>query len=137
MSKQLAYLAFLVALVSQFILSPAMAMPKYLSASSHPLIQQDTVTPLPQQLTSINQSDNHQDCVPQAVQLSQLKIDCDAVCEQLAAGNCVSHCASAPGIVDHSQLAISIQSSSNSIQANFWSLQTVELSSKNPPPIYA
>ncbi|MCL1138141.1 hypothetical protein [Shewanella pneumatophori] len=162
MGKQIAYLAFFIALLGQFILAPAMAMPKYLSASSHTHTQQDTATPKSRlipaeiiqahglslshtanddlemlQLASINPSDNNPDCDPQAVQLSQLTIDCDKVCEQLAAGNCISHCASAPGIIDHSQLAISIQSSSKSIQANFWSLQTVELASKNPPPIYA
>lgn len=159
MGKQIAYLAFLVTIMGQFILAPVMAMPKYLVANTHSMAQQNATIqpPLTQatlfnqatqlhnvnaidnlhEATSIAQTNNSENCDSNVSLHQSIKVDCDAVCEQLTASNCVSHCISTPGITDDSQLSLLISNSSSRIQTHFWSLQTVELSSKNPPPINA
>ena len=140
MRKQIAYLVFFIALVGQFILSPAMAMPKYLHASSHaaqhlePQASQ-AQTLLASSLASSYSTDTQMNCDSEMASLSLVKVDCDALCEILGAGNCVSHCVSAPGIIEQHQLRLVTSNSTASIQTSFWSLQTVELSSGNPPPI--
>lgn len=153
MGKQIAYLAFLVTIMGQFILAPVMAMPKYLIAPPHSMAQQSATiqqsltqatlfnqaTQLDNlhEATSIAQANNSENCDSNLSLHQSIKVDCDAVCEQLTASNCVSHCISTPGITDDSQLSLLISNSSSRIQTHFWSLQTVELSSKNPPPINA
>lgn len=139
MSKQLAYLAFLVALVSQFILSPAMAMPKFLQTIAHgSVVTTLETTPFKQQLithTALSHlTQETDDCTTKAPShLSQA--DCDPLCEMITTGDCAYHCVSAPGIIDQSQLILVSQNSIASLQTASWSLQTVELSTKNPPPI--
>ena len=126
-----------------------MAMPKYLVTNTHSVAQQNTTiqpsltqatlfnqaTQLDNlhEATSIAQANNSENCDSNAT----IKVDCNAVCEQLTASNSVSHCISTPGITDDSQLTLLIGNLSSSIQTHFWSLQTVELSSKNSPPINA
>ncbi|RTR28897.1 hypothetical protein [Shewanella atlantica] len=61
-------------------------------------------------------------------------IDCDALCEMMGPGDCVSHCASATGILTQPQIDLISQVSSDRVQSGSWSTQTVELSSSNPPP---
>ena len=153
MRKQIAYLAFFITLVAQFVLSPAMAMPKFLHASSHALHQQAMavnamkgVTAAPNHLSATTpfndsslaaelQGDDAMNCASNTVNLTLPKIDCEALCDILGAENCASHGASAPGIIEQHLLAFNEPSSLASIQTRFWSLQTVELASTNPPPI--
>ncbi|ABV89294.1 hypothetical protein [Shewanella pealeana] len=140
MRKQIAYLVFFIALVGQFILSPAMAMPKYLHASSH---AEQHIEPqashlqtlLTDSFASSLGADEQMNCDSEMPNLSLVKIDCDALCDILGAGNCVSHCVSAPGIIEQHQLSLNYLNSTASVQTSFWSPQTVELSSANPPPI--
>ncbi|WP_299802813.1 hypothetical protein [uncultured Shewanella sp.] len=140
MRKQIVYLVFFIALVGQFILSPAMAMPKYLHASSHAAQHNEpqashTQTILANSLASSHSADTQMNCDSDMPNLSLIKIDCDALCDILGAGNCVSHCVSAPGIIEQHQLSLISPNSTASVQTSFWSPQTVELSSSNPPPI--
>ena len=140
MRKQITYLVFFIALVGQFILSPAMAMPKYLHASSHaaqhiePQASHSQIL-LTDSLAPSLSADTQMNCDSEMPDLSVVKIDCDALCDILGAGNCVSHCVSAPGIIEQHQLSPLSPNSTASVQTSFWSLQTVELSSGNPPPI--
>ncbi|MGS0676594.1 hypothetical protein [Shewanella sp. 30m-9] len=155
MRKQIVYLAFFISLVGQFILSPAMAMPKFLHASSH--VYQPHVSENNQPQASLiptaeliaesfrlpHIADSQISCDSTAPNLdldglgdfSLVEIDCDALCELLGADNCVSHYVSAPGIMEQEQFTTSAQSSTASVQTVFWSLQTAELSPINPPPI--
>ncbi|ABZ74859.1 conserved hypothetical protein [Shewanella halifaxensis HAW-EB4] len=142
MRKQIAYLAFFIVLVGQFILSPAMAMPKYLHASSHTyqhIESQSSLVSTPPLITESNTlsdiADSQMNCASKVLNLTLVNIDCDALCEMLGASDCVSSCVSAPGIVEQEQLPLTAQSSIASLQTIFWSLQTAELSSVNPPPI--
>ncbi len=138
MRKQIVYLVFFIALIGQFILSPAMAMPKYLHASSHAahhIEPQASQVLLANSLTSALSSELQMHCDSDISSLSVVKIDCDALCEIVGAGNCISHCVSAAGIIEQHQLSLTSPNSTASVQSIFWSLQTVELSSSNPPPI--
>lgn len=148
MVKQLAHIALFIALIGQFILTPAMAMPRYLHASSH--ISQHQGMAQHHKQTSHSLESNHAhhhsaklqtsdsmavNCASDMPNLNLGKVDCDALCEILGAGNCVSHCISAPAIIDQQQIAVTQPASTASMPTAFWSLQTVELSSVNPPPI--
>ncbi|GIU29723.1 hypothetical protein L2719_08435 [Shewanella schlegeliana] len=147
MRKQVIYLAFFIALIGQFILSPAMAMPKFLHASSHAsqhikshasLEQSKALaanTSSAQHATDSLLADSQMNCTSKMPNLNLANIDCDALCEMLGASDCISSCVSAPGIVEQEQLMLIAQSSMASLQTAFWSLQTAELSSINPPPI--
>lgn len=148
MSKQLAHLVLIISLVGQFLLTPAMAMPSLLHAFSHTqmssmLHSDEPPVAIPSDnLTTphdIEKAMTHgqQDC---DMAMSGLKvndsptIDCDALCEMMGAGDCVSHCASATGILTQPQINLISQVSSDRVQSGSWSTQTVELSSSNPPP---
>ncbi|MGS0681480.1 hypothetical protein ACVBIL_09990 [Shewanella sp. 125m-7] len=145
MRKQIAYLAFFISLVGQFLLSPAMAMPKFLHASSHitqqqletkSILQSPALALLEAQLSSEHQTGATINCDSKMPNVNFAKVDCDALCEMLGASDCVSSSVSAPGIVEQEQLMLTAQSSMASLQTRFWSLQTVDLSSVNPPPIH-
>ncbi|MGS0693151.1 hypothetical protein [Shewanella sp. 0m-4] len=155
MRKQIVYLAFFISLVGQFILSPAMAMPKFLHASSHvyqPHVSENnqpqaslipTAVLIAESFRLPHIADSQISCDSTAPNLdldglgdfSLVEIDCDALCELLGADNCVSHYVSAPGIMEQEQFTTSAQSSTASVQTVFWSLQTAELSPINSPPI--
>ncbi|MEZ9819708.1 hypothetical protein AB4238_03630 [Shewanella sp. 10N.286.45.A1] len=140
MYKRFAYLALLISLVGQFLLSPAMAMPKFLHASSH--AQQDIQQPLsmtpvqPVLLSSAvlaNQDSTH--CGNSSPSINTSMVDCDALCEMLGAGDCVSHCISTPAIIEQTQIYLTPLTAGQSLQTVFWSPQTAEQSLVNPPPI--
>lgn len=140
MYKRFAYLALLISLVGQFLLSPAMAMPKFLHASSHAQqnIQQPlSITPAQPVLLSstvqVNQDSTH--CGNSSPSINTSMVDCDALCEMLGAGDCVSHCISTPAIIEQTQLCLTPLKTGQSLQTVFWSPQTAELSLVNPPPI--
>lgn len=140
MYKRFAHLALLISLVGQFLLSPAMAMPKFLHASSHAQhdIQQAlSNTPVQPDLLSsaaqVNQDSTH--CGNSSPSINTSMVDCDALCEMLGAGDCVSHCISTPAIMEQVQLKLAAQEAGQSLQTVFWSLQTAEQSLVNPPPI--
>ncbi|MGS0726885.1 hypothetical protein ACVBKF_11890, partial [Shewanella sp. 0m-11] len=144
-----------ISLVGQFILSPAMAMPKFLHASSHvyqPHVSENnqpqaslipTAVLIAESFRLPHIADSQISCDSTAPNLdldglgdfSLVEIDCDALCELLGADNCVSHYVSAPGIMEQEQFTTSAQSSTASVQTVFWSLQTAELSPINSPPI--
>ncbi|MCL1056569.1 hypothetical protein L2729_01005 [Shewanella gelidimarina] len=141
MCKRIAYLALLISLVGQFLLSPAMAMPKFLHASSHASqhVQQIELTQLPINPVLISSiAVTHQDttsCGSTMLSINTSMLDCDALCEILGMGDCVSHCVSIPAIIEQDQLNLSSQQAGQSLQTVFWSPQTAEQSSANPPPI--
>lgn len=159
MSKQLAHLVLIISLVGQFLLTPAMAMPSLLHAFSHTkmmtldnhsdemMVQLST----PQQSAAVNQvlllsrssidtSSSEQSCdmMMSNMQMSDdsgVVIDCDALCEMMSAGDCVSHCASATGILIQAQFSHSLPESSTAIQTSSWSKQTAESTPFTPPPM--
>ncbi|MCG9731619.1 hypothetical protein L1D44_17635 [Shewanella sp. Isolate13] len=142
MRKQITFLAFFIALIGQFILSPAMAMPKFLHASSHASQHIESQVSQTQSealdantLTASFLADSQMNCASKMPNLNLDNIDCDALCKMLGANDCASSSVSAPGIVEQAQLMLIAQSSMASLQTAFWSLQTAELSSLNPPPI--
>jgi hypothetical protein len=141
MCKRIAYLALLISLVGQFLLSPAMAMPKFLHASSHPSqhVQQieRASLPLDQVLISSMGVSNQEttSCGSRIPSINISTVDCDALCEILGAGDCLSHCISSPAIIEQGQLNLDPQQAGQSLQTAFWSPQTAEKSSVNPPPI--
>lgn len=63
-------------------------------------------------------------------------IDCDALCEMMGAGDCVSHCASATGILIQAQFTLISPVSTAPVQNSPWATQTADLASLNPPPIW-
>lgn len=155
MSKQLAHLVLIISLVGQFLLTPAMAMPSLLHAYSHAhmkAMEHDSdvstemlATQLQSELLSqqtfslTNSPDSEQSCStmvnikkPSNLDIS---IDCDALCEMMGVGECVSHCANATGILIQANFELLIPESSASIQTGFWSTQTAEPAPFNPPPI--
>lgn len=140
MYKRFAHLALLISLVGQFLLSPAMAMPKFLHASSH--AQQDIQQPLsmtpvqPVLLSSAvqaNQDATH--CGNSSPSINTSMVDCDALCEMLGAGDCVSQCVSTAAIIEQMQFSITSPAVIQSLQTVFWSPQTADQSLVNPPPI--
>ncbi|MCL1051634.1 hypothetical protein L2755_18650 [Shewanella abyssi] len=141
MWKRIAYLALLISLVGQFLLSPAMAMPKFLHASSHASqhIQQieQASLPLEQVLISSMGTSNQEtsSCGSSMPSINASTVDCDALCEILAAGDCVSHYISTPAIIEQEQFNLAVQQTAQSLQTAFWSPQTAEQASINPPPI--
>ena len=140
MYKRFAYLALLISLVGQFLLSPAMAMPKFLHASSHAQhdIQQQLTTAVDElhSLELTQQANQHTDnCSNSGVSINTNMLNCDTLCELLAAGDCVSHCVSAPAIIEQLQLNLTPPAVVQSLQTGFWSPQTAEQSIVNPPPI--
>ncbi|MEZ9198340.1 hypothetical protein [Shewanella sp. 10N.286.54.B9] len=140
MYKRFAYLALLISLVGQFLLAPAMAMPKFLHASSHAQhhVQQQ---PINQSVDSIPfHSSEYADqdsssCASSTVNINASVVDCDALCEILGAGDCVSQCVSTPAIIEQMQINITSPAVAQSVQSIFWSPQTAEHSLVNPPPI--
>ena len=140
MYKRFAYLALLISLVGQFLLAPAMAMPKFLHASAH--VQQEveqqlthqSVQPMPFSSTvRVEQDSTH--CGNSSPSINTSIIDCDALCEILGTGDCVSHCISTPAIIEQIQLDFASAALGQSLQTVFWSPQTAEQSLINPPPI--
>ncbi|QFU20620.1 hypothetical protein FM038_001165 [Shewanella eurypsychrophilus] len=163
MTKQLAHLVLIISLVGQFLLTPAMAMPSFLHAFTHaemthddsselmPVIQQSpTLTSSMMQSSIVDATTfsneagimkhGEQDCDMMVSNMSSndsdILIDCDALCEMIAAGDCVSHCASTTGILIQAQFTLTTPESSAPVQTLSWSTQTAELASVNPPPIW-
>ncbi|QQX80604.1 hypothetical protein JK628_01595 [Shewanella sp. KX20019] len=141
MCKRIAYLALLISLVGQFLLSPAMAMPKFLHASSkvslHAQQIEQASLPLERLLISSMGGSNQEtsNCGSSMPSINTSMVDCDALCEILGAGDCVSHCISTPAIMEQVQLNLTAQQAGQSLQTAFWSPQTAEQASINPPPI--
>ncbi|ACA84495.1 hypothetical protein [Shewanella woodyi] len=158
MSKQLAHLVLIISLVGQFLLTPAMAMPSLLHAYSHAqmndvehdaagvstmietAVKSQLLPPQSPLLTGQSDTlDSRQNCDAIAGILvndnSDVSIDCDALCEMMGVGECVSHCANATGILIQANFALQVPESSASIQAGFWSTQTADPAPFNPPPI--
>lgn len=140
MWKRITYLALLISLVGQFLLTPAMAMPKYLHASSHTSqhVQQVELTSLPINPALVSEISIHQDagnCGSAMLSANSSPLDCDALCQILGAGDCLSHCISSPAIMEQDLLSLFPQQAGQSLQTLFWSPQTAEKSSVNPPPI--
>ncbi|WP_299798025.1 hypothetical protein [uncultured Shewanella sp.] len=148
MSKQLAHLVLIISLVGQFLLTPAMAMPSLLHDYTHAQMStmlhsgMSPVAVSSDSLTTPHDTDmamthGQRDC-DMAMSGHKLNggptIDCDALCKMMGAGSCVSHCASATGILTQPQVSVISQESSGKVQADFWSPRTSELSSSNPPP---
>ncbi|MEC4727937.1 hypothetical protein HWQ46_20590 [Shewanella sp. D64] len=159
MSKQLTYLVLIISLVGQLLLTPAMAMPSLLHAFSH--VQMMTVdnhssemikllsTPHQSTLlvpvsshsnTTVESIHNQQSCgmiisnIPMPADVG-ITIDCDALCEMMGSGDCVSHCANATGILIQAQFALVLPESSAAIQTRSWSTQTAEPVPFTPPPM--
>ncbi|MBW8185310.1 hypothetical protein [Shewanella nanhaiensis] len=155
MSKQLAHLVLIISLVGQFLLTPAMAMPRLLHTYSHTQMNamehnsdinteilatqlQSEFPPL-QTLTLTNSPDSEQSCstmvnIKKSSNLD-ISIDCDALCEMMGVGECISHCSSATGILIQAHISLLSPESSGPIQTGFWSTQTAEPAPFNPPPI--
>ncbi|WP_076413393.1 hypothetical protein [Shewanella sp. UCD-KL12] len=159
MTKQLAHLVLIISLVGQFMLTPAMAMPSFLHAFTHaqmsqmdhgdnamktlePALQQ---SPTPNAIESISDTDivmqhGEKDCdmvvSNMSANNSDILIDCDALCEMMGAGDCISHCASATGILLQAQFDISSPESDGKVQTLSWSTQTIDPVHPNPPPIW-
>lgn len=140
MYKRFAYLALLISLVGQFLLSPAMAMPKFLHASSH--AQQEVkqqITKQPMAAMRFGAKEHHRqdsaNCDNSLATLNTAMVDCDTLCEILGAGGCVAHCLYTPAIIEQSQLNLTPPAVGQSLQTVFWAPQTAEQSLINPPPI--
>ncbi|OEG73803.1 hypothetical protein BEL05_15240 [Shewanella colwelliana] len=147
MMVNLAKAFLIIALMGQFILTPAMAMPNALLTLLHGQ----------HEMTAMSMGDNsrsealafsmvdesvmaksHGDepCMHLTADSKLLSmIDCQAVCDALGSGNCMAHCASTLGsLIEPNLLVISIDLG-GAIDSASWSLQTAELVQTSPPPI--
>ncbi|MFV7784146.1 hypothetical protein ACNPKB_03985 [Shewanella marisflavi] len=137
MTRILGKLVLIIALLGQFILTPAMAMPSALVAtmysgqmSGH---MQMTQTEMPSQ-NELGRVMSHQGEPCQMSAVSQL-VDCEALCATIGPGDCVSHCASILGALEASVPSLAVPDHSGPIVTSAWSLQTAELTPLSPPPI--
>ncbi|QYK01685.1 hypothetical protein [Shewanella psychrotolerans] len=137
MTRILGKLVLIIALLGQFILTPAMAMPSALVATMHSghmsghMQMTQTEMPSQNELVSVM---SHQGEPCQMSGVSQL-VDCEAMCAAIGPGDCVSHCASILGALDASVPSLAVQNHSGPIVTSAWSLQTAELTPLSPPPI--
>ncbi|AQS35501.1 hypothetical protein Sps_00281 [Shewanella psychrophila] len=166
MLKQITHLVLIISLVGQFLLTPVMAMPRFLHAFTHShmaemgssdasmkmsmgQVQQSST--LTSKFTSPSDSDTgskaemimkhgEKECDMMVANLttsdSDILIDCDALCEMMGSGGCISHCASASGILIQAQFSLSSPESNGKVQTLSWSAQTSDLATFNPPPIW-
>ncbi|ASJ98223.1 MULTISPECIES: hypothetical protein [Shewanella] len=137
MTRILGKLVLIIALLGQFILTPAMAMPSALVATMHSGQMsghmQMTQTEMPSQ-NELGRVMSHQGEPCQMSGVSQL-VDCEALCAAIGPGDCVSHCASILGALDASVPSLAVPDHSGPIVTSAWSLQTAELTPLSPPPI--
>ncbi|MCL1042640.1 hypothetical protein L2712_13420 [Shewanella marisflavi] len=137
MTRILGKLVLIIALLGQFILTPAMAMPSALVATMHSGQMsghmQMTQTEMPSQ-NELGRVMSHQGEPCQMSGVSQL-VDCEALCAAIGPGDCVSHCTSILGALDASVPSLAVPDHSGPIVTSAWSLQTAELTPLSPPPI--
>ncbi|QDF76811.1 MULTISPECIES: hypothetical protein [Shewanella] len=137
MTRILGKLVLIIALLGQFILTPAMAMPSALVATMHSGQMsghmQMTQTEMPSQ-NELGRVMSHQGEPCQMSGVSEL-VDCEALCAAIGPGDCVSHCASILGALDASVPSLAVPDHSGPIVTSAWSLQTAELTPLSPPPI--
>ncbi|MFV7770089.1 hypothetical protein [Shewanella marisflavi] len=145
MTRILGKLVLIIALLGQFILTPAMAMPSALVATMPSALvatmhsgqmsghMQMTQTEMPSQ-NELGRVMSHQGEPCQMSGVSQL-VDCEALCAAIGPGDCVSHCASILGALDASVPSLAVPDHSGPIVTSAWSLQTAELTPLSPPPI--
>ncbi|WP_227993173.1 hypothetical protein [Shewanella sp. YLB-07] len=164
--KQITHLVLIISLVGQFMLTPVMAMPRFLHAFTHAHMSEMDSSNIPMkmsmgqalqsstiesQVTYFSDSDTgskaemvmthgEKECDMMVASMStsdsDILIDCDALCEMMGAGGCISHCASASGILIQAQFSLSSPESSGKVQTLSWSTQTADLATFNPPPIW-
>ncbi|BAJ00182.1 hypothetical protein [Shewanella violacea] len=168
MLKQMTHLVLIITLVGQFLLTPVMAMPRFLHALTHAHMSEmdssDTRMKMSMAQAQAQQSSRvtsqvtyssdldtsskvemamhhgEKECATLVANMmannGDILIDCDALCEMMAAGGCISHCASPSGILIHPQFSLLIPESNGKVHTLSWSTQTVDLATFNPPPIW-
>ena len=166
MLKQITHLVLIISLVGQFMLTPVMAMPRFLHAFTHAHMSEmdNSNTSMKMSMGQAPQSSTFNSQVTYSSDASStqknemgmkhgekecdmvianmtasdgnLLIDCDALCEMMGAGECISHCANASGILIQAPLSPSSPESSDKVHTLSWSTQTAEPATFNPPPIW-
>ena len=162
MLKQITHLVLIISLVGQFLLTPVMAMPRFLHPLTHISDIDTSNTSMKMSKGQVSQSSTFKSpvsyySVASNSQKSEMTmkhgekecdmvlanimtrdgnvlIDCDVLCEMMGAEGCVSHYAS--GILIQAPLAPSAPGSSDKVQTLSWSTQTAEPATFNPPPIW-
>lgn len=138
MTRILGKLFLIMALLVQFILTPAMAMPSALMSLMHGDNMEMTQEmrssmPLTSKLdASLQMSHQGKPCKMAG---GNKLVDCEALCEAMGAGDCLTHCASTLGNLSASVPFLAIQPLSGPIVTAAWSLQSVDLTPLSPPPI--
>ena len=160
MLKQITHLVLIISLVGQFMLTPVMAMPRFLHAFTHAHMAEMNSSDTSMKMSSSTftsqatySSDSNtgskaemvmkhgeKECDMMVANMmtsdSDILIDCDALCEMMGEGGCVSHCASASGILIQAQFSLAPPESNGKVQTLSWSTQTTDLATFNPPPIW-
>ena len=145
MIVNLAKALLIIALMGQFILTPAMAMPSALLTLLHGQ----------HEMTAMSVGDNSRSGAQSMVDEAMMAmshgdepcmhltadskllsmIDCQAVCDALGSGNCMAHCASTLGSLFEPNLLVISIDLGGTIDSASWSLQTADLVQTSPPPI--
>ncbi|CAM4156778.1 hypothetical protein [Shewanella aquimarina] len=133
----------IIALLGQFILTPAMAMPSALMSmmkGDHMAMAQNMSQVMSQEMTQVTQAVkagmqmSHQGQVCKMSGDNSL-VDCEALCAAMGPGDCMTHCASTLGNLSASVPSLAFQPVSGLIVTTGWSLQTADLTPLSPPPI--
>lgn len=139
MKQQLIRGLLIIALVGQALLTPAMAMPSFLHAASHQ--HSELAEPLPDDVwspqggvTELSQT-NSKHCDTPNAHAKVPQIDCDALCEMLSSGNCLTHCASASAMLLHNPMSLAQPSSHYPLVLYIWYAETAYLAPIHRPPI--
>ncbi|QYK12649.1 hypothetical protein K0I63_18300 [Shewanella rhizosphaerae] len=141
----------IIALLGQFILTPAMAMPSALMSLMHgghmemALDQGDmrlAHNMNPEMAPSTQASAKYETGMQMSHQGEPCKmsgdnslVDCEALCAAMGPGDCMTHCASTLGNLSAAVPSLTIQPLSGPIVISGWSLQTADLTPLSPPPI--
>ncbi|MCG9713855.1 hypothetical protein L1D29_13615 [Shewanella insulae] len=144
MTRILGKFVLIIALLGQFILTPAMAMPSALMSLMHGGQMEMALDKHMDMSLDVAQASHgavsgqmpmsHQG-EPCKMSTGSELVDCEALCAAMGPGDCMTHCASILGNLSAAVPSLTIHPLSGPIVISAWSLQTADLTPLSPPPI--